>query len=126
MSRRPLLLLPAVLGALALPSAPALAGEDDGSGSATLRASQGCVTGHRAKATVTGDSIDSVAFSIDGRRVKRATDSDGDGRYVLTMRCSDLSVGAHRGKAVVSFEEGSQTLRFQVTKSSRGTPRFAG
>ena len=51
MFRRPLLLLPAVLAAIALPVAPALAGEDDDdSGSASLRATQGCVSGDHARA----------------------------------------------------------------------------
>jgi len=131
MTRRTLLLLPAVLAAIAVPVAPALAGEDDDSSSATLRtSSHGCVSGERAKATVTGDNIDNVAFYVDGDRVKTVSRPDSEGRYSVTMKCSRLRVGAHRARAVVSFEEGStparRTLRFQITRSARGVPRFAG
>ena len=129
MSPRSLLLLPAVLGAIALPAAPALAGENgDNSGSATLHASTGaCVSGDQAKAWVTGDSIAKVAFFVDGNRVKTVTQPSAGGRYLLSMRCSRLSVGAHRARAVVSFEGGSRkTLRFLITRSSRTSPRFTG
>jgi hypothetical protein len=129
-SRRPLLLLPAVLAAIALPSAPALAGEDDDSDSAALHASQGCVSGNRAKATVTGDNIDTVAFYVDGKLVKTVTQPASTGRFVFSMRCARLSVGAHRARAVLTFEEGSspasQTLRFQITRSRQGSPQFTG
>jgi hypothetical protein len=129
--RRPMLFLPAVLAAIALPVAPALAGEDDDdSGSAALHASQGCVSGDRAKAAVTGDDIDTVAFFVDGKLEKTVTRPAVTGRFVFAMRCSRLSVGAHRARAVVTFEEGSsparQTLRFQITRSRQGSPRFTG
>jgi hypothetical protein len=130
MSRRPLLLLPAVLAAIALPVAPAFAGEDDDTGSATLHAPQGCVSGDRAKADVTGDNIDSVAFFLDGNHVKTVTRANAEGEYAISLNCSHLRVGAHRARAVVSFEEGtspaSRTLRFQITRSRHGSPRFAG
>jgi hypothetical protein len=143
MSRRPLLLLPALLAALALPVAPALAGEDPDTppapapgvtpapvdapsvGTASLN-SQNCVTRARAKTTVTGQLIASVVFFVDGHR----RDTDSNGSFSFTMPCAHLSVGAHRAKAVVSFEQGattaSQTLRFQITRSLQGTARFAG
>jgi hypothetical protein len=148
MSRRPLLLLPALLAALALPVAPALAGEDPPEdptaptpvvtpapgtdpvsapavGTATLRA-QNCVSRSRAHVTVTGRLIDSVVFVVGGHRV----DTDSDGDYSYTMKCARWSVGAHRAKAVVSFQQGaspaSRTLRFQITRSLQGTARFAG
>jgi len=130
MSRRPLLLLPAVLAAIALPVAPALAGEDDESSSATLRATQGCVSGDRATASVTGDNVDAVAFYLDGKHVKTVRQANSAGRYAISMRCAHLRVGAHRARAVVTFTEGSsparQTLRFQITRARQGTPRFAG
>jgi hypothetical protein len=131
MFRRPLLLLPVVLTAIALPAAPALAGEDDDSSApATLHATQGCVSGDRARAAVTGDNIDTVAFFLDGERVKTVTHANAEGRYAISMNCSRLRVGAHRARAVVTFTEGSspsqQTLRFQITRSRQGTPRFAG
>jgi hypothetical protein len=131
MSRGPLLVLPAVLAALALPVAPALAGEDDDdSPSATLRASQGCVAGDRATASVTGDDIDTVAYFLDGNHVKTVTQPNAQGRFSISMACAHLRVGAHRARAVVTFEAGSspasQTLRFQITRSRQGSPRFAG
>jgi hypothetical protein len=131
MPRRSLLLLPAVLAALSLPVAPALAGggdDDDGddSASAILHATQ-CVSAKRAKVRVTGDQIDSVRFIVDGDRVKTDGSPNSGGRYTLSMRCSHLRVGVHRGRAVVSFEEGaSRTLRFQITRSRQTSPRFTG
>ena len=133
MPRRSLFLLPALLAALALPMTPALAGGDDDDGddsaSATLHAKP-CVSGKRAKVRVTGDQIDSVRFILDGDRVKTDHSPSSAGRYTLTMRCSHLSFGAHRGRAVVRFEEGaspsSRTLRFQITRSRQTSPRFTG
>jgi len=123
-------MLPAVLAAIVLPVTPALAGEDDDTGTATLRTSQGCVSGDRAKAAVSGRLIDSVAFFLDGRRIKTATRSDAGGRYSVSISCANLRVGAHRGKAVVTFAEGAtpvlKTLRFQITRSAQVMPRFAG
>ena len=128
MFRRPLLVLPVLLGAMALPAAPALAGEeDDDSGAAKLRASHGCVSGDRARAVVTGDDIDTVAFYVDGDRVKMVTRPDAGGRYRFSMSCSRLSVGAHRASAVVTSEEGSRrTLRFRITRAAQVSPRFTG
>jgi hypothetical protein len=158
MSRRNVLLLPAIVAAIAIPVAPAFAGEDDGedqtntptapadpnapaspadpNGSATpasasLRSSHGCVSGSRAKAVVTGEPIKSVAFFLDGRRVKTVARADSKGRFTLSMRCARLRVGAHRGRAVVSFESGAspagRTLRFQVTRRpAQRSPRFTG
>jgi hypothetical protein len=146
MSRRLLLLLTAVLAAVALPVSPALAGEDDptpipapviapapeiapSTGLATLH-SQDCVSRARAKATVTGELIASVAFYVDGDLVKTISQPDSAGRYSLTMICAHLHVGAHRGKAVVTFQQAAtpagETLRFQITRSRQGTARFAG
>ena len=165
MSRRLLLLLPAVLAAIALPVAPALAGgpdpdavgeppavvagEDDPVdpapapapapepalapvvrvGIATLHA-KGCVARARTTAMVTGELIDSVAYYVDGKLVKTVDEPDSSGRYAFAMRCAHLRAGAHRAKAVVSFEQGTTpagtTLRFQITRASRSTPRFAG
>jgi hypothetical protein len=128
-----------MLTAIALPVAPALAGEDDdsggsggsgGSGSATLSVPRDCVSANRAKATVTGDDVDSVAFLVDGKRIKTATRPAVTGRFVFSMRCSRLGVGAHAGQAVVTFAAGSspatQTLRFQITRSRSGSARFTG
>jgi hypothetical protein len=140
-----MLLLPAVLAALALPVAPALAGEDPGTpapppaptpapvptaGSATLHVSQGCVSHKRAKAVVTGANIDTVSFYVDGKRMKTVTSPTSTGRYGFTMSCSRLSVGAHRARAAVTFQTGTslarQTLRFQLTRSRQVSARFTG
>jgi len=137
MSRRSLFLLPVMLAAIALPVAPALAGEDDddgggggGSGSATLRAPQGCVSGDRANVTVTGSNIDTVAFFVAGDHIKTVTRPDASGRYRISMRCARVSVGAHPARAVVTFEQGAtparQTLRFQITRTGQASPRFTG
>ena len=135
MFRRPMFLLPAVLVAIAVPTAPALAGEgdgdaDDGAASATLHAPSACPSGRHAKAVVTGEGIDSVAFHLDGRLVETAREPDADGRFSARWDCADLRRGAHRGKAVVTFEEGAASdqriLRFQLTRTRRAAPRFAG
>ena len=135
MSRRALFLLPAVLAAMTLQVSPALAGgdddeSDDSAGAATLRSTQGCVAGNRATAVVTGDDIDSVAYFLDGKHLKTVTRPDDDGDFTLSMACRHLRLGAHRGRAVVTFAEGAsparRTLRFQITRSRQGTPRFAG
>lgn len=150
MSRRSLLLFPAVVAAIALPVAPALAGEDDpvpsapvpsapapsapapsapAAGSATLHVSQ-CVGTKRAKVRVTGTEIDEVVFFVDGARVKALSEPNSGDEFTLSMKCSTLSVGAHRGRASVSFSAGaspsSTTLRFQVTRARQGSPRFTG
>jgi hypothetical protein len=131
-SRRSLL-LPAVLCALAIPVAPALAGEDDpdsGDSAAKLHMSQGCVSGSRTKLAVTGSDIDSVTYFVDGKRIKRVTTPTSKGRFVISMRCAKLHIGANRGRAVVNFEAGasraSRTLRFQLTRGLQSSPRFTG
>lgn len=126
MFRRPMFFLPAVLAAMALPVAPALAGEDDGSGPVRLHEKQGCVSGDRAKATVTGDDIDSVKFFVDGKLLKTVTEATSRGTYVFSMQCARLSVGAHRARAVVSESGSNQTLRFQITRARQTSPQFTG
>jgi hypothetical protein len=129
---RHLLLLPVVLAAIALPVSPAFAGEDedDETGSARLDVSQGCVSGDRAKVTVTGDNIDSVAFFVDGNRVRTVSRPNAGGRFTVSMNCARLRVGAHRARAVVMFEQGvspaRQTLRFQITRPRQVSPRLTG
>ena len=137
---RPLLLLPAVLAAIALPVTPAFAGEEPdnggggggggGTGSAALHESQGCVSGKVAKAWVTGNNIDRVAFYVDGKLIKTATSPNSAGRFSMSMKCTRLSFGAHRASAVVSFTQGTrparETLRFQITRSRQVSPRYTG
>jgi hypothetical protein len=141
--RRSLLLLPATLAALALSVAPALAGEDPNApaptptppapapaapaNSATLHVNQGCVSGRRVKATVTGTNITSVAFFVDGKRVKRVTTPTSSGRYVWSMSCSRLTYGAHTARAAAAFSAGtSKSMRFQITRSGQASARFTG
>jgi hypothetical protein len=133
MPRRPLLLLPAVLAAIAMLASPALAGEDDdggGGGSARLDASHGCVSEDRAEPAVTGNNIDRVAFYVDGNLVKTVTRPNAQGRFEVSMRCTRFRVGTHRARAVVTFQEGSsparRTLRFQITRSRQASPQFTG
>jgi hypothetical protein len=131
MFRRPLLAVPVLLGAIALPAAPAFAGEEDGdTGPATLRATQGCVSDDRARAVVRGEDIETVEFYVDGDRVARLTRPNDNGRYVLSMRCSRLGFGAHRASAIVTFteeaERARQALRFQITRARQVSPRFTG
>jgi len=142
--------------ALALAATPAFAGEDPDptpsptppaaqptptqpapaqpvpvlTGSAHLRTSQGCMTDNRAKASVSGSRIESVRFYIDGKLVKRLTSANDNGRYTLSMSCSNLSLGSHRARAAVTFQNGVQptrrTLLFQVTRARTVSPQFAG
>jgi hypothetical protein len=136
-SRRQLLLLPALLSAMALPVAPALAGEDDPTApptapqpgtapvAAKLIVKQGCVIGIRAKVVATAPGAETVAFYLDGELVKTVNPSSR-GRAVISMRCSRLSVGAHRGRAVASYASSQQTLRFQITRARQSSPQFTG
>jgi curli biogenesis system outer membrane secretion channel CsgG len=151
---RALLLLTMALAAMALAVTPAFAGEDPDPtapvpaqpaptpttptpaptvpvvhGSANLRTSQ-CLVANRAKASVFGKAISSVAFYVDGKKVKTVSSSDSSGRYTFAMSCSHLSVGTHRARATVSFRSGAspttKTLMFQITRASAVSPQFAG
>jgi hypothetical protein len=125
--RRPLVLLPVLIAGLALPVAPALAGEDEGS-SPTLHQVRNCVSNSRLKVTVSGDEIDSVAFYISGKLRKTATQPTRNGTYVLSMRCSRRAVGTHKGRAVVTDTSGDTTTRrFTITRAAQfSSPRFTG
>jgi hypothetical protein len=125
--RRALVLLPVLIAGLALPVAPALAGEDEDS-SPTLHNVRDCVSDSRLKVTVSGDEIDSVAFSISGKLRKTATQPASNGTFVLSMRCSRLTVGIHKGRAVVTDTSGDTTTRrFTITRAAQfSSPRFTG
>jgi hypothetical protein len=131
MSRRALPLLTAAL-ALALPVAPALAGEDDGdAGSAKLHApSRGCTPGHRISAWVTGDNIDRVSFYVEGQLITTDRVAGSSGRYRVSMSCSRLHVGANTARAVTTFTEDTSPARmvqhFTLTRLSRAGARFTG
>jgi hypothetical protein len=146
-SRRSLLLPPALIAALALSAAPALAGEDPEptpppppapsapvpaapTGTATLHVTHGCVTGGRVRANVTGADIASVTYFVDGKRAARVTSPSSSGRYAFSMACSRLGFGAHRARASVVFTAGTSparmTRRFQITRKGQSSARFTG
>jgi hypothetical protein len=143
------------LAALAVAVTPALAGEDPDDpaasppatqpapaqpapapaplalhGSAKLRTSQGCLAENRAQASVNGRQIESVAFFVDGRKVRTVFAPDESGRFTFTMSCSRLGFGTHRARAAVAFKSGasptSRTLVFQITRTRAVRPQFAG
>jgi hypothetical protein len=150
MFRRALLLMTMALAALAVAVTPALAGEDPDDpaasppatqpapapappalhGSAKLRTSQGCLAQNRAQASVNGRQIESVAFFVDGRKVRTVFAPDESGRFTFAMSCSRLRFGTHRARATVAFKSGvspaSRTLVFQITRSRPVRPQFAG
>ena len=153
MFRRFLLLMTMALAALAVAVTPALAGEDPDDpaasppatqpaptqpapvplalhGSAKLRTSQGCLAENRALASVNGTQIESVAFFVDGRKVRTVFAPDESGRFTFTMSCSHLGFGTHRARAAVAFKSGvsptSRTLVFQITRTRAVRPQFAG
>lgn len=121
--------MPALIAGLALPVAPALAGEEDGEGpgAGTLNQVRNCVDHSRAKVTVSGDEVDAVVFYVDGRRVKAVDEPTINGTYVMSMRCRSLTPGAHRGRAVVTNTGGdNSTLRFTLARTAQAAPRFTG
>lgn len=153
MLHRALLLLTMSLAALALAVTPAFAGEEPDPtdappaapapapapapepsvpvvhGSAKLRTSQ-CTVANRAKASVSGTSIASVAFFVDGKKVKTVTTPNAGASYTLSMSCAHLTFGTHRARAAVTFKTGvspqRRTLVFQVTRTRPVRPQFAG
>jgi len=131
MFRRFLLLMTMALAALAVAVTPALAGEDPDDpaasppatqpaptqpapvppalhGSAKLRTSQGCLAENRAQASVNGSQIESVAFFVDGRKVRTVFAPDESGRFTFTISPT------------------SRTLVFQITRTRAVRPQFAG
>src|SRR4051812_21350726 len=52
-------------------------------GSAKLRTAQGCMAGNRAKASVSGSRIASVAFFVDGKKVKTLNTPNSGGSYTM-------------------------------------------
>jgi hypothetical protein len=157
MYRRALMLTTTALAAFALTVPPALAGEDPDPtsppaaqptptqpsptptqptpvpvvhGSAKLRTSQGCMAANRTKASVSGKAIESVAFFVDGKKVKTVTTPDSSGRFTLSMSCRQLGIGTHRARAAVTFQSGvsptHRTMIFQITRAQQVRPQFAG
>ncbi len=99
------------------------------SGRASLRGPSGCVK-QAFRARVTGRSLASVTFLVDGKQVKRFTGA----RDVYSIRVNPLKygLGRHRVVARVTFVSGSgtqaRTLRLTFRRCARGAvaPRFTG
>ena len=154
MLRRALLFMTMALAALALAVSPAFAGEEPppqpvpvpvpvpvptpvptpapapsppvASPTATLHVSHGCASSGHAKASVTGTSIASVSFFVDGRKVGTRSTSD-NGAFSSSMSCSRLTFGAHSAKAVATFQNGThKTLAFRIVRTRPVRPQFTG
>ena len=99
------------------------------SGQASLRGPSGCVK-QAFRARVTGRSLASVTFFVDGRQVKRFTGA----RAVYAIKVNPLKygLGRHRVVARVTFvsESGTpaRTLRLTFRRCAKGAvaPRFTG
>ena len=133
--RRSLLLMPALIAGLALPVAPALAGEEDGGGpgAGTLDQVRNCVNHSRAKVTVSGDEVDSVVFFVDGsprqggRRADRQRHSSScrDALQLrLTPRRPSRPGRRHRHGAATPRRSGSRSpARRRPRRGSPGEPQ---
>lgn len=103
--------------------------EENLSGRARLRGPSGCVkTAFRAR--VTGRSIASVSFFVDGKLVKKITGARTT--YSVKIRPSALGFGRHKVVAKVTFTAASGTksrrlpLTFQRCARQSVAPRFTG
>jgi hypothetical protein len=98
------------------------------SGRAQLRGPSGCVEAFRAR--VTGRSIASVAFFLDGKMVKRYTASRTS--YTIRLSPKRYGFGRHRVAARVTFQASSGTrartfrLTFRRCAQEAVAPRFTG
>jgi uncharacterized repeat protein (TIGR01451 family) len=99
-------------------------------GSAKLRGSQGCIARNQARASVSGALIASVTFYVDGRKVKTLHKPTSGSTYTLTVNGKKLRYGAHKVKAVVTFQSGvtpaKKTLSLTFTRCRPATPKFTG
>jgi hypothetical protein len=99
------------------------------SGRARLRGPSGCVK-RAFRARVTGRSIASVTFFVDGRLVKKFTGKRAS--YSIKVRPSRFGFGRHRIVARVRFVAGSGTkarrlpLTFRRCAKQAIAPRFTG
>ena len=99
------------------------------SGIARLRGPSGCVE-QAFRARVSGRSIASVAFFVDGELVKRFTGKRA--RYSIKVRPARFGFGRHKVVARVTFVAGSGTqaraLPLTFRRCARGAvaPRFTG
>jgi hypothetical protein len=105
-------------------------GETVEPGTARIAGASGCQR-KPFKISVRGRNISKVAFSIDGKRVKKVR-SSGNGRvYSITINPNKFKPGAHRVKAKVTFTAASntpsKTLRARFARCVRQVaPTFTG
>jgi hypothetical protein len=98
------------------------------SGRASLRGPSGCVK-QAFKARVTGRSIASVTFFVDGKRVKKIS---GKSAYAIKVNPSRYGFGRHKIVARVQFTPASGTaarklpLTFRRCAQGAVAPRFTG
>jgi hypothetical protein len=96
------------------------------SGHAALRGPSGCVD-QAFRARVTGRSIDSVTFYLDGKRVKRLSSAGS-----VRIHPNKVGFGRHRVVALVHFTEASDTpsrrlpLTFRRCARQSVSPQFTG
>ena len=82
--------------------------------------------------TVTGRQIRQVAFTLDGRVVRRLTRPNSGSRYVLPVNPRRMRTGVHRILARVTFTTNSgtrsRTLRVTFSRCARraASPQFTG
>ena len=103
--------------------------ESIASGRAALRGPSGCVK-QAFRARVSGRSIASVTFFVDGKRAKKITGSHAS--YALKVRPGRFGFGRHKVVAKVQFTAASGTkarslpLTFRRCAQGAVAPRFTG
>jgi hypothetical protein len=112
-----------------VPSGSGVLPESIASGRASLRGPSGCVK-QAFKARVTGRSIASVTFFVDGKQVKRISGKRGS--YAIKVHPSRYGFGRHKIVARVQFTAASGTaarklpLTFRRCAQGAVAPRFTG
>jgi len=110
-------------GADASPQAPAAA--------AKLHGPSGCVS-RTFTATLTADSVASVAFRVDGKRVGTRTAKDGQRRFEIRVNPTRVGFGVHHLTADITPVAGTQQegisprLAFRRCEPRTAVARFPG
>ena len=110
-------------------------------GTASAHGPSECVVSN-AQVFVTGRGIKSVAFYLDGRKIKTVTRPDKKGRYLVNINVGKLGFGVHRVRMVVVFQPGTasgaasrnaiaaqtktKTMTVVVARCRPPTPKFTG
>jgi hypothetical protein len=125
------LLAGGALGAVAMPTAALLPQAASASGSARLLSGRACVTSRGFLATVSGEGIESVAFKLDGRKVKTLKVGHAGGSVSLRIRVTPG--GTHLLSIRVTFTAASNTRPVMINRTlarcaakRRVAPRFTG